>query len=148
MALRTRPRWAAAVFPLPFLFTAAGMNLGIWQQDADFLRGDVQEIEAVMVDAGPLERTTSRPRFRPTFQPVAGGSPFRFEEPLVASELPPQGEPVILLCSRNTASHCRVPAGELRWPQYVFAGLWTLVSLATAAVAWLPMWRERPRRAG
>lgn len=148
MALRIRSRWAAAVFPLPFLLTAAGMNLGIWQHDADFLRGAVQAVEVVMVDAGPLERNTSRPRFRPTFQPVAGGTPFRLQEPLVASELPPQGQPVVLLCSRHTASRCRVPAGEARWPQHVFTGLWTLVSLAAAAVVWLPMWRERRRLAG
>ncbi len=148
MALNTRLRWAEVLFPLPFLLVAAGMNLGLWQQDADFLRGDVQEIEAVMVDAGPLERKTSRPRFRPTFQPVAGGTPFRLEEPLVASELPRLGEPVVLLCSRHTASRCRVPAGELRWQHYVFAGLWTLLSLTTAAVLWLPTRRERRRRAG
>lgn len=149
MATRSRvPRWVEAAVPLPFLLVAAGMNLGIWQNDADFLSGASKEVEAVMVDAGPLERRTSRQRYRPTFQPVAGGAPFRLEEPLVAEELPPQGRPVILLCSRHTPTRCRTPTGEPRLPHYIFAGIWTLLSIGTAAIIWRPMWGARRRRTG
>ncbi|MFG6430601.1 hypothetical protein [Roseateles sp. LYH14W] len=149
MATRSRPPWVEAAFPLPFLLVAAGMNLGIWQNDADFLRGDVQQVEAIMVDAGPLERRTSRPRYSPTFQPVAGGAPFTLTtQPFVADELPPLGKPVVLLCSRYTPTHCRTPASQPQLPNYAFTGLWTLLSIGTAALIWQPMWRRRRRRAG
>lgn len=149
IAIRSRvPRRVEAAIPLPFLLVAAGMNLAIWQNDADFLRGAVQEVEAVMVDAGPLERRTSRPRYRPTFQPLAGGAPFTLEEPLVAAELPPQGKPVILLCGRHTPTRCRTPASEPRLPFYAFTGIWTLLSIGVAALIWRSIWRAQQRRAG
>jgi hypothetical protein len=147
MELQMRERrWVAVVLPLPFLLMMAGLYLAIWQNDADFLRGSVQDVEAVMVDAGPLERTTSRPRFRPTFQPVAGSAPFTLEEPLVADELPPRGQPVMLRCSRHTPNRCRTPAHEPRWPFYAFTGVWTLWSVGIAALLWTPFARGRRRR--
>lgn len=135
-------------FPLPFLLGAAGMNLGIWQNDADFLRGEVQEVEAIMVDAGPLERRTSRPRYSPTFQPVASGERFTLTtQPFVADELPPLGKPVILLCSKHTPTRCRTPDGQPVWPFYAFTWIWTLLSIGTAALIWRPTGPRR-RRAG
>jgi hypothetical protein len=144
-SLDHRPRWVAAVVPLPFLLIAAGMLLSIWQNDIDFLRGQVHEVEAFMVDTGPQERRTSRPRFRPTFQPVAGGEPFTLDGPFLASELPPLGRPVTLVCSLVRPTRCRTPAFESPVPYYAMTGIWTLWSVLIAAVLWMPTRRGRRR---
>lgn len=136
------------LFPVPFQIFMAMMFAAFWQNDADFVLGNVKVVDAVLVDRGSPHHSRGMPRYYPTFR-LADGQLLTVENPAVAPDLPPVDQAVQLRCGSKKPALCKMPGiPDLDPVSYGIAAVWSLLTLLMTWALWgiaLREWRGRSR---
>jgi hypothetical protein len=128
--------------PLPFLFFTSMIFAAFWQNDADYVFGRVRVVDAVLVDAGPPRASRGRPRFFPTFR-LSDGQLLTLDNAMVADEIPPTNQTVVLRCSLGQSHHCKTPASPNIDPIFLaIAAIWSCLSVLMPIVMWRTLYKR------